>query len=328
MSAEPAGRRDAGLLEVDGARLAYRIEGQGQPCLVLGSVGYYSRVLSPQLRDRLQLVFVDLRHFAASDPGFSPDQISIDLYAADVERARRALGLGHVIVIGHSVHATVALEYARRYPAHVRGVIVFGSTPQGTDEADDALDEQFWQEAAGDRRALRAQKKAELTPELRASLSPAEFFVREYVARAPLHFYDMTYDGTWLWEGTELNMPGPGPLLRSDRQIDPRAGRDHDPGAHRPWPVRLRFSLAALGEAPTQAASPHLRAVRQERPFPTARGTGRGRRDDHCLDRSPRVGPADGAYRRARVVGLRPRRRPGGAAVGTVWEWRLTRVRE
>ena len=207
MSAEPAGRRDAGLLGVDGARLAYRIEGQGQPCLVLGSVGYYSRVLSPQLRERLQLVFVDLRHFAASDPGFSPDQISIDLYAADVERARRALGLGHVIVIGHSVHATVALEYARRYPAHVRGVIVFGSTPQGTDEADDALDEQFWQEAAGDRRALRAQKKAELTPELRASLSPAEFFVREYVARAPLHFYDMTYDGTWLWEGTELNMP-------------------------------------------------------------------------------------------------------------------------
>jgi proline iminopeptidase len=34
-----------------------------------------------------------------------------------------------------------------------------------------------------------------------------EFFVREYVARGPLHWYDMTYDGTWLWEGTDLNMP-------------------------------------------------------------------------------------------------------------------------
>jgi proline iminopeptidase len=207
VSARPTGLPDEGVVEGEGARLAFRIEGQGQACLVLGSVRLYSRVLSSSLRERLQLVFIDLRHFAASAPDFSPDQISIDMYAADVERARHGLELGDVIVIGHSVHATVALEYARLYPGHVRGVIVFGSTPHGLDDADAALDDQFWQEASEERRALRAQRKGELTPELRESLSPAQFFVREYVARGPLHFYDMTYDGTWLWEGTELNMP-------------------------------------------------------------------------------------------------------------------------
>ena len=71
----------------------------------------------------------------------------------------------------------------------------------------DAALEQLRQEASEERRELRARKQGELTPELRASLSPAEFFVREYVARGPMHWYDPTYDGAWLWEGTELNMP-------------------------------------------------------------------------------------------------------------------------
>jgi proline iminopeptidase len=164
-------------------------------------------MFSQDLREQLQLIFVDLRHFAASDPAFSPDQISIDLYAADIEQLRQVLGLGDVVVIGLSVHATIALEYARRYPAHVRGVVVIGSVPQSSEHEYDVAFDQLQQEASEERKDLQAQKEAELTPELRASLSPTEFFVREYVARGPFHWYDMTYDGTWLWEGTELNMP-------------------------------------------------------------------------------------------------------------------------
>src|SRR3954447_5902264 len=97
VSAPPTGLTAQGGGGGGGARLAFRIEGQGQACLVLGSVRLYSRVLSSSLRERLQLVFIDLRHFAASAPDFSPDQISIDMYAADVERARQALELGDVI---------------------------------------------------------------------------------------------------------------------------------------------------------------------------------------------------------------------------------------
>jgi len=193
------------VVAVDGARLAYRIEGQGQPCLVLGLLEYYSRVFSGALRERLQLVFVDLRHSAPSDPSFRPDQISIETYADDIEQIRRALALDDVVVMGHSVHATIALEYARRYPEHVRGVVVTGAVPNTADY--DAALEQLRQEASEERKELRARNQADLTPELRARLSPTEFFIREYVARGPMHWYDMTYDGTWLWEGTELNLP-------------------------------------------------------------------------------------------------------------------------
>jgi proline iminopeptidase len=70
----------AGVVEVEGAQLGYRVEGDGQPCLVVGSSIYYPRVFSQDLREHLQLVFVDLRHFATSDPSFSPDRISFETY--------------------------------------------------------------------------------------------------------------------------------------------------------------------------------------------------------------------------------------------------------
>jgi proline iminopeptidase len=189
---------------VEGARLPYRIEGHGQTCLILGSVAYYSRVFSQALREHLRLVFVDLRHFAPSDPAFRPDQISIDTFADDIERVRETLALGSVVVIGHSLHATFALEHARRYPEHVSGVVVIGAVPNSSDY--DAAYEQLREEAP-ERQARLARKQVELTPELAASLSPHEFFVREYVARGPIHWYDPAYDGSWLWDDTQLNMP-------------------------------------------------------------------------------------------------------------------------
>jgi proline iminopeptidase len=206
MATEPIAAGSAGIIDVEGARLPYRIEGQGQPCVVLGSVAFYAREFSQELRQRLQLVFLDLRHFVAADPSFPPDRISIDTYADDIEQARTTLGLGDVVVIGHSIHATVALEYARRYPEHVLGVVVTGGVPAS--EGRRAARDRHWEtEASEERKQLLARAEAELTPEVEASLSPAEFFVRDYVASGAWYWYDPTYDAAWLWEGVEPNMP-------------------------------------------------------------------------------------------------------------------------
>ena len=112
-----------GTVEVEGAQLGYRIEGHGETCLVVGSSVFYPRAFSEDLREHLQLVFVDLRHFAPSDPAFGPELISIETYSDDIEQVRQVLGLDDVVVIGTSLHGTIALEYARRHPEHVRGVV-------------------------------------------------------------------------------------------------------------------------------------------------------------------------------------------------------------
>jgi proline iminopeptidase len=206
MTTQPSTPAGAGSLDVEGARLAYRIEGTGPPCLVIGSVDCYARVFSEELRRHLQLAFVDLRHFAPSEPTLAPDRITIDTYAVDIETFRRTLGLGDVVVIGHSVHGQVALEYARRYPEHVRAVVVVGGGP--TSEGIRAARAKLWETGASvERKALLDRTWAELTDELRATLSPAELFVREYVADGPSLWYDPTYDATWLWNGVFLNLP-------------------------------------------------------------------------------------------------------------------------
>jgi proline iminopeptidase len=198
---------NVGIVEVEGAHLRYRIDGHGQPCLVVGSSIYYPRVFSQELREHLQLVFVDLRHFAASEPSFAPNLISVETYTDDVERVRKTLGLGDVVVIGHSIHGTIALEYARRYPEHVRGVVAICAPPRRSDE-DPAPRERLWEaDASEERKEILARQLAQLTAEVRARLSPADMFVRTYVANGPRYWYDPTYDCSWLWEGVVPDMP-------------------------------------------------------------------------------------------------------------------------
>jgi proline iminopeptidase len=195
----------AGIVEVDGAQLRYRIEGHGQPCLVVGSAIFYPRMFSQELREHLQLVFADLRHFAASaDPTFGPDRITVDTYADDIEQVRRTLGLGDVIVMGHSIHGSIALEYARRYPEHVRGVVAIGAVPA----EDPAEVERLWEaDASEERKEILARLQAKLTPEARAAMTPADLLVREYVANGPVYWYDPAYDCSWMWQEVVPDMP-------------------------------------------------------------------------------------------------------------------------
>jgi proline iminopeptidase len=174
---------------------------------VIGSSVYYPRVFSQRLRARLQLIFLDLRHFAVTDPAYTPDHLTLDTYADDIEQARQRLHLGEVLVMGHSVHGTLALEYARRYPEQLRGVVAISTVPHLSDDIALARDRMWQAEASEERKAILARLQAQLTPELLATLSPTERFVRSYGARGPRLWYDATYDGSWLWDGVEFNMP-------------------------------------------------------------------------------------------------------------------------
>jgi proline iminopeptidase len=195
-----------GIVEVEGARLRYVSEGRGVPVLVIGSSVYYPRMFSQELREHLQLVFVDLRHFATSDPEFNADSVTRETYADDIEHVRRTLELGDVFVMGHSLAGSIALEYARRYPEHVRGVIAVGGHAYRTDEEPGPADRLWEADASEDRKQILARNFAELTPEVMEGLSPAEQYVRRYDANAPKAWYDPNYDGAWLWEGVVLNM--------------------------------------------------------------------------------------------------------------------------
>jgi len=199
----------SGTVAVPGAELSYVIEGSGPPCLVVGSSVYYPRTFSRDLRDHLQLVFLDLRHFAPSDGTLPADQITLDTYAADIDAAREQLGFEKVIVMGHSMHGMFALEYARRYPQHVTHVIAIGSPPAGLMATGEASAAYFEAEASDERKqtlrrnieAFGAEKYAAL-----ASFPNGDAVIDQYVVNGPMYWYDATYDARPLWRDMHVNM--------------------------------------------------------------------------------------------------------------------------
>lgn len=185
-------------------RLGYRIEGHGKPAMVVGSSIFYARTFSANLRRRLRLAFVDHRGFAPANGDVTVDECGLETIVADIERMRAALDLQDFLLIGHSGHAYMALEYAKRYPQHVSHMLLIGCGPGQGDEHM-RLAERHWQESVCPERKARfeadmAQLAADIAAEPQRRF--AHFCVR-FAARA---WYDMDIDVAALWRDVPTNM--------------------------------------------------------------------------------------------------------------------------
>lgn len=197
---------DRGTIPAGEFRLRYRIEGEGPPALVIGSAVYYPRILSPGLRKHLRLVFLDHRGFAPPPGDVEAGAFDLDKIVDDMERARQVLGLGRIAVIGHSGHALMALEYAKKYPKNVSHVIMIGMSPN-LGIAAWAATERHWQESVSpDRKAALKASRGRLPDTDLAKLPPSEAFIRRYVRDGPRAWYDARFDATPLWAGVEVNV--------------------------------------------------------------------------------------------------------------------------
>lgn len=214
--------------ESGGFDLNYRIEGNGMPMMVLGFPNFYARTFSEKLRSHLCLVFVDHRVSAVPPKGFDPKKdFTLQRLVDDVELIRKTIGLGQVVVLGHSGQAFLALEYAKQYTNKVSRVVMVGfpelniSDPKGSDsegKAQDSAPEDKAQELVVDmlpnwtfaslgRKAVQADIKINQLPvEEQANLSDSEKYVYEhYILEAPKVWYDPRFDAWPLWKGVYVN---------------------------------------------------------------------------------------------------------------------------
>ena len=100
-----------------GFQLQYCQDGKGLPAIVVGSALYYPRTFSQHIRKHLRFTYMDHRGFAPH-PGHSLTQAEYELEVIidDIEHLRQHLGLDQIVIIGHSGHGFMALEYAKKYP--------------------------------------------------------------------------------------------------------------------------------------------------------------------------------------------------------------------
>ena len=194
-----------GCLEVPGATLRYRQEGQGPAVLVVGSSVYYPRTFSPGLRSACRLICMDLRHFAQGHGNGLSGTITLETYCEDIETMRVELGLERFVLMGHSHHGNVALEYAKRYPGRVSRLVLIGTPPCDVSRTLEA-GKRYWDvNASGARKAVLEKNHVLLGEAAQTSLSPGAAFVARYVAEGPRFWYDPHYDASSLWKGVPID---------------------------------------------------------------------------------------------------------------------------
>ena len=133
--------KDHHVESFDGTQIGYTVLGNDGPwvalCAGFGCTDSHWRYLGPALARDHRVIVWDLRGLGASglprDPGYrarnlSPEDLSIEASARDLEAVLDAESVERVTVLGHSMGGQTILEAYRRYPPRVAG-LVFVTAP-------------------------------------------------------------------------------------------------------------------------------------------------------------------------------------------------------
>jgi proline iminopeptidase len=196
--------KKAGVISSGKFKLPYVIEGQGTPILIIGSSKYYPRTFSKNFKKNFKCIFMDHRGFAPHPGKVNSSEFDLDILLDDIELVRKAVGVDKCYILGHSGHGYLALEYAKKYPQHVKGVILIGVGPDQSDESNKAAEEYFEQLASSERKKDFAENMKYLAHDIAAH--PERRMV-DYLLRAKAKgWYDFTFDASPLWKDVTVNM--------------------------------------------------------------------------------------------------------------------------
>jgi pimeloyl-ACP methyl ester carboxylesterase len=119
---------DRGSVDVDGARIAYSVFGNGEPVVLLhgglGNSGHFGFQI-PSLVDKFQVIAIDSRGQGRSTRSRAP--ITYDLMATDVVAVLDHLNIARASVVGWSDGGEIALKLGINFPERVNRLFVFGA---------------------------------------------------------------------------------------------------------------------------------------------------------------------------------------------------------
>ena len=134
----PPGIRTAGIRMVPVAAGKYKVwtkklgAGSVKVLLLHGGPGFSHEYLEafesflPQAG--IEMYYYDQLGCNNSDQPDDPSLWTLARYTEEVEEVRRALGLQHFVLYGHSWGGILAIEYALKYQQHLRGLVISNMT--------------------------------------------------------------------------------------------------------------------------------------------------------------------------------------------------------
>ncbi len=124
----------SGYIPVDHGKIYYERYGSGDPILVIhGGPGLDQGYLKPQLLELAknhEVIFYDQRGSGKSlDTVMDRSVINLEQFTDDIEAVRKALGLEHMIVLGHSWGGILGMTYSIKYPDHLAKLVLVDTVP-------------------------------------------------------------------------------------------------------------------------------------------------------------------------------------------------------
>lgn len=119
---------------INGQSIHYHVSGKGPVCIVHpGGPGFdWSYMKMPEVEKFLTLVYLEPIGSGKSDRLTKPKDYTIKRYTFDLEEFRKYLGMGKIMLLGHSHGGMVSLNYAIKYPDNLDRLILT-STSSVTD---------------------------------------------------------------------------------------------------------------------------------------------------------------------------------------------------
>jgi proline-specific peptidase len=122
-----------GFVDANGVMIYYEEFGEGKPLMIVhgapgASQDYFLPYLIPLARHN-RLVFIAERGSGKSQRLEDVSQYTVDNMIEDVEAVRKALGLGKMILLGHSYGGVLAQAYAFKYRENLSHLILCSTFP-------------------------------------------------------------------------------------------------------------------------------------------------------------------------------------------------------
>ena len=191
-------------LNRDNFCLKASVDGSGPVAIVIGSHKYYPRTFSENLKSKLQLVCADTRGFVPVLPHHMESDFIVDKLVQDIESIRVSLGADKIILIGHSIHAFMAMEYAREFPDRVSHLVLIASSPITGQEIYKEADRYFEESVCPQRKAAFATSMQKFVK------NGDQSFIALLLSFGLRIWYDENFDAYKLWGGVEVNSVGAG----------------------------------------------------------------------------------------------------------------------
>ncbi len=178
--------------------------GTKQNAFVIGSHIYYPRTFSDNLKTNLQLICADTRGFVPDNAYHKAEDFTLDKMVQDIQEMLISFGLDKIILIGHSIHAFMALEYAYRFPDKVSHLILIASSPIVGPELYKEADRYFEESVCPERKATFTQTMQKFVE------SNDQSFIQRMLAFGPRLWYNYNFDASKIWEDVAINSTGAG----------------------------------------------------------------------------------------------------------------------